>query len=79
MGKKQTCFHCKTIFEIFFNVFNVNKLFPGIMIFGAKRSKAPDRVAKTNLNNILNICSTREIKLSMILYVILQKVCFSYH
>lgn len=39
MGKKQTCFHCKTIFEIFFNVFNVNKLFPGIMIFGAKRSK----------------------------------------
>lgn len=78
MGKKQTCFHCKTIFEIFFNVFNV-KLFPGIMIFGAKRSKAPDRVAKTNLNNILNICSTREIKLSMILYVILQIVCFSYH
>lgn len=76
MGKKQTCFHCKTIFEIFFNV---NKLFPGIMIFGAKRSKAPDRVAKTNLNNILNICSTREIKLSMILYVILQIVCFSYH
>lgn len=79
MGKKQTCFHCKTIFEFFFNVFSVNKLFPGIMIFGAKRSKAPDRVAKTNLNNILNICSTREIKLSMILYVILQIVCFSYH
>lgn len=77
MGKNKLVFIVKTIFEFFFMY--VDKLFPGIMIFGPKRSKAPDRVAKINLNNILNTCSTREIKLSMILYVILQIVCFSYH
>lgn len=72
--EKKLVFIVKTIFDFF--LIYVNKLFQGIMIFGAKRSKAPDRVAKTNLNNILNTCSTREIKLSMIIYVILQIFCF---